>query len=420
MSYYDKYIKYKMKYLSLKGGSDGKYRLPCEIIEDVNILYTTSKIKNKIMDLHIMKYDNIINDILIGQFNQDPVIILKDDINKNHGIIIKKDEISYDKILYDPEISNTNKYFNIIEIGVDHDNGNNYGGNFISAPNGSVFCFSGLDEKLYTYLNENLIRGVVQLNCSFRFNGERHIDECMCFMPYGNLFKIWIYKIRDIYYGNSIHCDIQKINKQLNDQGINISVFNEDQKNKIYILLCSTKSEINNIYKYQELTAGLDDNIKKIFTPNIILEIKKNLLINSSEIKKILTSPSINVEEIKSLLERERQTNLELISQVVFSKSYIEMKERFVEFPIDLNINDNNYRIINIPIFNRVCIKKNNKFTFLFSTNGELDSEVEIIFNKEIKEMNPDNNYHFINIYEYYNSKSMVGGGLHCLIKNGY
>ena len=421
MSYYDKYIKYKMKYLSLKGGSYSKLRLPCEITYNVKILYVPLKNKYKILDLRIIEYANIIDNILTGQFCQDPVILLKDENNKNYGIIIKNDEIYKDKPLEDKQLED--KYFNIIDhrFKINPDNGNNYGGNFISAPNDSVFCFSGLDEQLYNYLNKNLINGLVQLNCSFRFNNERHIDECMCFMPYGsNSFKIWIYRIRNIYNSdNIIQCDVQKINEEIKKYNIDINKYDRDQKNKLYILLCSSKLDIKNIY--HELIDGLDDDIKKIFTPNKILDIKKNLIVNYSEIKKILTLPSINVEDIKDLLEKERQYNLELISSVIFDEPYIEKKDRFVEFPIDLQKTDSGYRIINIPIFNRVCIKKSDKFTFLFSTNGDLDSEVKSIFDEEKDQMNPDNNYHFINISDSYNTMNgNVGGGLHCLIKNGY
>ena len=39
----------------------------------------------------------------------------------------------------------------------------------------------------------------VELKCSFGTNNNRHIDECMTFMPYGaSKYKIWMYIIEDI------------------------------------------------------------------------------------------------------------------------------------------------------------------------------------------------------------------------------
>jgi protein involved in ribonucleotide reduction len=61
-----------------------------------------------------------------------------------------------------------------------------------------VFTFLQSD-AIFVQLEQKLCQKIVQLSCNFRFNAERHIDECMCFMPYGNgTWKIWFYYIRKV------------------------------------------------------------------------------------------------------------------------------------------------------------------------------------------------------------------------------
>lgn len=400
MSYYDKYLKYKMKYLNLKGGASGNLYLPCEITNEIKKIYINdcdiSMIHTKIKEL-ILDYDTT---TLKGEFKQDPVILLKNiEINDITGIIIKSNEIL--KIQTD---------FREIRFGSQL-TGNDYGGNFISAPTNHVFCFKNINQELKKYLNENLVSPLTELECSFRFNGERHIDECMCFMPYGDSFKIWIYKIRNINENKerelqSISVAEEIIKSKL--QNIDIRNISVDDFKKVIQIINTYKPDEYKPIEINKILVDMDTikNIRRKLTA-----CDKGLLID-----KYFKDPT----DLKIMLEQERQSNLDLISIAVFDKPYSETKSRFVEFPIDLEKIENKYRILNVPIFNRVCIKKDNKFTFLFSTNGELDSDVNIIFEQERIEMDPYNNYHFIDISKYYNSEAIVGGGLHCLIKNGY
>lgn len=403
MSYYDKYLKYKMKYLNLKGGASGNLYLPCEIRDDVKKLYINifdiSMIHHYIKDI-IIDYDTT---TIKGEFKQDPVILLKNkEINETIGVIIKSDEILKPTIDFKEET-----------LGNFVASGNDYGGNFISAPNDSIFCFEGINNILEGYLNANLVKRLTQLKCSFRFNGERHIDECMCFMPYIGLFKfkIWIYKIRNI--NENKESELQaidyaegKIKKILKDKNIN-EIHPDD-----FIKLLE---KINTFKPNEYIQIKINDIPIDIETIRIL---KRNL--SSCEKGLLIDKYFKDPTDLNIILEQERQYNLELISRAVFDKPYSETKSSFVEFPLDLEKTESGYRIINVPIFNRVCIKKDNEFTFLFSTNGKLDSEVETIFKQEEIGMKLDNHYHFIDISTYYNSESIVGGGLHCLIKNGY
>ena len=83
------------------------------------------------------------------------------------------------------------------------------GGNFISAPFGSepgicyIFTVTGASPDLLNKIREYPLCDIIELECSFKAYGERvqgfrHIDELMCFMPYGltdtkRIFKVWFY-----------------------------------------------------------------------------------------------------------------------------------------------------------------------------------------------------------------------------------
>lgn len=69
------------------------------------------------------------------------------------------------------------------------------GGNFIASPCGNfIFYIEGTSEELIQVLKQKTTSTLVPIGCSFKFGEFRHIDELMCFMPYGeNQFKVWIY-----------------------------------------------------------------------------------------------------------------------------------------------------------------------------------------------------------------------------------
>ena len=72
------------------------------------------------------------------------------------------------------------------------------GGNFISSPNGTIFYIEGASQDFLNNLSPKIqIQSVlVEIKCGFKAadNTFRHIDEIMCFMPYGpGKYKVWFY-----------------------------------------------------------------------------------------------------------------------------------------------------------------------------------------------------------------------------------
>ena len=189
MSYESKYLKYKQKYLKLKnsqkGGASDKL-LPCEIMFNTKALYLNENMVVSIAPFaDISISSKVIREI---QYNQDPNIFLKK--NSPYGlsdfaIIINRSNMDIASM----------ENINLSSI-----NGNDKGGNFISSPpsngtNGCIFAFTGASDPLRSYLSTNCIQPFVELDCSFRTGGERHIDECVSIMPYGKgKFKIELIK----------------------------------------------------------------------------------------------------------------------------------------------------------------------------------------------------------------------------------
>jgi hypothetical protein len=342
MDYKQKYIKYKQKYLRLKGGAGTMY-LPCEITNDVKKIYLELDIVKllKIDDLFKNIYRSEDSDMINVDFDssaiykQDKIIFLKHN-EQDYAIIISNNTLFIDYIIKE----NVNEAYM-------SENGNDLGGNFISSPcspknpHGLIFCFNQITPKLSKFLNDNLLQKLIQLECSFRYNNERHIDECMCFMPYKDHYKVWIYYIR------------------------NINLFEE------------------------------------------IIDID-------------------TIEKIKKILDEERLRNLNCISDELYGSNYDSNREKFVEFPIDLEIiNKKNFKITNIPIFNRLWYEKDDQCRAIFSIGESIDPEVQTILDKELpfigSIIDQTRNFkcEFINTTIYHN-KDFVGGNLHCLVKMKY
>jgi hypothetical protein len=219
VNYKEKYLKYKNKYLQLKGGFK-TYYLPCEICHYTKSIYTrntTDDIFNRnvydVLKANLVPYGiNLYKDSLSVIFSQDNKIVLKSIINNKSYIYGKEIEDNNIKLL---------KYINFSDY-------QDMGGNYISSPYkkqigyiikdgkwnfpSKIFCVNNPLSKISnenldffdSYVNQNL----VGLKCSF----EGHIDEMMCFMPYGiDNYKIWFYdEIRrdDINLGNTITTEI--------------------------------------------------------------------------------------------------------------------------------------------------------------------------------------------------------------------
>lgn len=436
-NYYEKYIKYKMKYLSLKGGSpSGNLYLPCEIDNKVIRIYSATKYVKIISD--IMKtypdksFNNNFNHSTIkSEYKQDPAIFLKDENNINYILIVRNEMIDCEQQRLSDRIKDHIETINEIKYDYTNPSGNDYGGNFISSPgkDNYTLCFENINKNLQSLLNVTLVNPLVELSCSFRYNGERHIDECMCFMPYKDIFyKIWIYKIRNISF-KTTSTDISNLklyyDNLFNNLVRNIDIINDDLKSKFKIeLLGFNKSDYKDNTTFIEKIGNFLNRkiIDNPYIDSIRIFIKNLAVCEKNDLKKLLKEKSdeIIINEIKYNLERERQSNIQIISQKLFGEYKPEM---FVEFPIDLEINDNNYLITKPPIFNRLCINLNNnikEYLFLFSKAGDIDPEVMEILNREKIKMNPNNIYEFIDITEEYIKSGNVGGGLHCLIKTQY
>jgi len=377
MDYKQKYLKYKNKYIKLKGGVPDLYLqckisndiikclyLPCEISNDIKKIFYNSK-ATKTLDTKLEDDDLFTNicenhNCIIDSkaiFNQDSAIFLKSVDDKDFAISIQKSELNL-------------SLFNIIS-GYESINGSDYGGNFISSPPksetdfGTVFCFDKVTPKLHTYLEKILIQNIIKLKCSFRYRNERHIDECMCFMPYKTHYKVWIYKIRNIVCPFLIK---EKLKKQLARKNTDTTIDNP-----------------------------------------IILQIQ-------------------DIPKIYDTFETERQQNIKLILDDL---SHSNKFAGFVEFPIDLEINqygfeqELSYKITTIPIFNRIWYEKDDKCRAIFSHGRSTDSDIETILTRELPNVgsiiNQDRKFKFNKIItSEFNNMGDVGGNLHCLVKMKY
>ena len=232
------------------------------------------------------------------------------------------------------------------------------GGNFISAPNGTIFCISGANEKFIDKLTEISKYKVIQLHCGFKSNMFRHIDELMCFMPYGNgKYKVW-------YYNELNTESFQLLFRIFNTLGYNIC---------------------------------------------------EDILIRGDALIQYITSnPNLfNIDEIIKELNKERLTNLEIISKELFNDAFDSCKDNFVFF---------DYYSYKPSIFNRTWYETNEKVVCLFpmviTTNNKQILNNEILnvksYINETKpitykyvEVNPANEFH-------------PEGTVHCLIKQRF
>jgi hypothetical protein len=194
MDYLNKYLKYKQKYINLKKlkGGTKDYYLPCEICHCTKRIYI-GNIKDKngtsFHNYLIRKSDFIFNIDFQNEFSQDPRIILKSNINNNNYLIGNHDDYL---------LKNNIFYLNTITNNDADDGYSNLGGNYISSPydKKKIFCINSkyfpIDQENIDFFNKYMDQELIELECSF----EGHIDEMMCFMPYGiNNYKIWFEEV---------------------------------------------------------------------------------------------------------------------------------------------------------------------------------------------------------------------------------
>ena len=140
------------------------------------------------------------------------------------------------------------------------------GGNFISAPFGTVpgisyiFTVTGASPGLLSQIRGYPLCDIIELECSFKAYGKaggfRHIDELMCFMPYGltdtkRIFKVWFYDELD---SNSFGNLLIKNDKL----GIKNKTFNslENKENKDAYLELVNKERMENLDKISNKLFG--------------------------------------------------------------------------------------------------------------------------------------------------------------------
>ena len=432
-TYYELYLKYKNKYLLKKSqiGSSlvkrNKYFIPCEITNFTKkILISNCRTRDRLAnflsnELHISGIQRIKSST---GFLQDPYIILNNSQNNNFLI----------RVFGDCNISD------IQEIDIENNrlnfNGNHYGGNYISSPNKKIFTFDKSVE-LINCISRILSDEIVPLDCSFKINNERHIDEIMCFMPYGkDKYKVWFYYIRNITFHSDTLTLIENLDNINKDQFKNKIIrlrdnFNVPQEKK-------TRFGTNKT-SYIELSNELDNLINFIEDKISITQLNLELLLDTRILSKLDNIQMLyyknligdnqipDLENIKTILNEERERNLQLISDKLFTSSYEDARGNFVFFPIDLKVKYNNrlnYNITNIPIFNRLIIENAKKKLCILSIGTNTDTEVIEKLNEEkpkIKSFIDDKVFEFHTFdTTQYNNEGDVGGNLHCLVKNIY
>lgn len=350
----------------------------------------------------------IINQNGEEKYQQDPAIFLKGIDDGSDTAIKVKDGL---------DLTN----FKIIDV--KHITANDFGGNFIASsardkhPYGTVFYFDRVNPKLISKLQELSLQNFVSLSCSFRYDDERHIDECMTFMPYKDKYKVWIYKIRNITYSSDLQtrfakyekCDIDIINATLKRMSQN-STTSENLRTAINNILNPGSDKIQEGLQYKGLINKFQlyelDCIKNHYYPDKQFEFFRN------------------IDMIKTFLETERVENLNLISNELFGLPYADCMDKFVEFPIDLEITfDFKYKIITIPIFNRVWYETLTECIALFSRTN--DREIRNIVDQEMPligsliDSTKPCRFEYIDTSEF-NNQGNVGGNLHCIIKSKY
>jgi hypothetical protein len=447
MSHRLDYINLKEKYVNLKqkGGANDKF-LPCEIMYHTKALYLN---KEMIEPISPSVDESIMTKISTHTiFNQDPYIFLKNSTTSENSFI---------KIVHsDMDIGP------ISVIDLSSSNGNDKGGNFISSPphtgsNGFIFCFSGASPGLISYLTGNCIQPLIQLECSFRVNGQRHIDECMAIMPYGiNKFKVWFYDIGRITYTHELQENLKNLHilsNKCNARNIETMLKNKQTElleeiktiSSEFILSVkqSTLAGISELLKLlqqieavpvlkydQSIAAANITRVKKLFH----IDFNTCLDIFYNEEKKNEISSFINkfnnVVSLQEMLKAEQQRNLNIVSNAVFGKPYTPGMPEFVIIPIDITADDRGNFKLDIPsIFNRLWIETpvgcnlffSNRTSSFSSTYGPeildiLRRELPLI-KSYLTDLQPTVRICDTSRYHY---EGYAGGNLHCLVKNLY
>jgi hypothetical protein len=260
------------------------------------------------------------------------------------------------------------------------------GGNLIGAPDGSFIFVDGLDQNIINFIQTNSTKKMIKINCSFKAGGPtdscnditkiiknnfRHIDELLCFMPYGkNQFKIWFYdkftlttmnennfkylynifritndlKIHDkcMLYENSIVNITNKMNERtrilksdydyISQKQHYLQLLNEltDKKYSIEdsLKILDNKIDIN---KHEDFN-GID-NIKEIQEVKDCLNKKYDLIKNKSK----LEIEQINLK-IKEITHEQDRLKSEILSKNNFIDNIKQLETKRLELVKEINV----------------------------------------------------------------------------------
>ena len=430
-----KCLKYMNKLSILKGGNG--YKLPCEINNITkNILYNYRYIAqtalNKDNSLRTA-YDDFLNllpnkiDTRIDYYMQDPYIILKDHTCKDNYVYTSDKITSIFAGYYHDDGD-----YNIITK-LENENGANFGGNFISDPFNNIYYFN------VNHINTDLIdkyikpssNNLIGLSCSFLYEGIRHIDECLTFMPYGpGKFKIWVYDIREeyIHLNPSTAYEFKLLNKKElvaylhkavvnNEYGTVANATKEEGLKFIEWLVSVGDDYIPQTPIFAYAKERFENLIK--FCDGKIKSVKESYRNIANTVLNYFRKPTPDTNFF-NIFKSEQLDNLNKISFALYGKPYDkDTCDNFVLFPITLKQAGTDWKISLPPIFNRLWLEYENEVICVLSKQHE--PTVIAIFNKErdaIQSMRAPSkkiNYIFLDTSIFNNIGS--GGNLHCLFK---
>jgi len=338
---------YQDGYVQLFNGKDYINITNLEIVDSVNV--------NK------MNYTCIANNCYIWSnfFNE-----IRRTINRGVTFNIGRTESiipagSYTQSLITKDVSPDFINDNFIEIDIPKTNPSylseregNKGGNFISSPNGKIFYIEGASQKFLNNLSQKTSSEIVKIKCGFKAaNTFRHIDEIMCFMPYGpGKYKVWFYDKFDINCfdqllgddSNYIDQKIQELNKErlqnldIISQKLFRKPFNDCVDNFVFFKFYSFLPSIFNRTWYETQNSCVCLFPERIIEPNLS-KLKKEM----TNVRSMINAESdviYNFIKVKSSNELKPEGTLHCLIKQRFVKPkhlhrLIELQCKPKEFP---------------------------------------------------------------------------------------
>lgn len=457
MTYLEKYLKYKDKYLKLKkiltGGVLNLF-FPSELIYNTQKLFIAKSVGEKYNKL----FETILGDKFLDiyckidqriTYVQDTTIIF-----------------TSNKSLYIIQLSQSNIFKDILEmenitVNIDYKTieASAFGGNFICTPPntniqddlGVIISFKNFIEKnhdsiknLKTFIRENIIphQKYIELACSFTHNdGSIHSDELICSMPYKPYqlfpeyslnYKIWIYSIRNIKIAGFINIKLHKIieNNPLKSTTGSVTEFiathGIDKLINLYFDMIDKRKNDNDSNPKLKDLLSYKDYFNYMMNPYL-----KTLYDELSD------QPEF-IKKLRIIFNEELKNNKRIIGENIFGKQiyddhFDEINGNFfVDCPIDITLSDilispdsyYNFKIDNPPIFNRVYMETESKSICIIPIKtSEPSQEIKDFISKQaenissIKYSRPVD-FFYINTSEYHcETNGCIGGNIHCLTK---